>query len=114
MTAAREQGTLTVWEELERVLEQVQQHAQPDAARDSASAAKRDGCKRSGAPSTRGHEEVAESERWSPVVRLRELFGLSRFEMDTLLLCAGVALDKRFAEACAAAPPAEPAANALW
>jgi hypothetical protein len=114
MTAAREQGTLTVWEELERVLEQVQQHAQPDAARDSASAAKRDGCKRSGAPSTRGHEEVAESERWSPVVRLRELFGLSRFEMDTLLLCAGVALDKRFAEACAAAPPAEPAATALW
>ena len=38
-----------------------------------------------------------------PLARLRRGFGLSPFECDVLLLCAGVELDGRFAEACAAA-----------
>jgi len=33
------------------------------------------------------------------------LFHLSPFERDVLLLCAGMELDSRFAEACAGQPP---------
>ena len=39
---------------------------------------------------------MATPEQWDPVVKLKELFGLSAFEMDVLLLCAGAALDRRF------------------
>ena len=37
--------------------------------------------------------------RWTT---LCTLFGLSPFERDVLLLCAGIELESRFAEACAA------------
>src|SRR5690348_12442916 len=42
--------------------------------------------------------------------RLCEVFGLSAFERDTLLLCAGIELDGRFAALCASAhgDPARP------
>src|SRR5690348_458982 len=42
--------------------------------------------------------------------RLGEVFGLSPFERDTLLLCAGIELDGRFAALCASAQgdPARP------
>ncbi len=43
--------------------------------------------------------------RWPPVARLREIFALSQFELDTLLLCAGAALDRRFRTAIAALQP---------
>jgi ATPase family associated with various cellular activities (AAA)/Winged helix domain, variant len=48
-------------------------------------------------------------ERWDPVPKLREVFGLSEFEMDILLLCAGAALDRRFGAALAAMQPDSPA-----
>ncbi|MGB0063868.1 MAG: AAA family ATPase [Terracidiphilus sp.] len=43
--------------------------------------------------------------RWQPVARLREIFALSQFELDTLLLAAGAALDRRFRAAIAALEP---------
>ena len=46
--------------------------------------------------------------RRNPVEHLRELFSLSDFETDLLLLCAGAAVDRRFAEACAASQPSAP------
>ncbi len=39
---------------------------------------------------------MAMPDHWDPVARLRELFALSAFEMDILLVCAGAALDRRF------------------
>ncbi|MGH7060019.1 MAG: hypothetical protein ACREFH_06520 [Stellaceae bacterium] len=42
-------------------------------------------------------------ERPSALGILCEIFGLTPFERDVLLLCAGVELEGRFAEACAAA-----------
>jgi hypothetical protein len=42
---------------------------------------------------------------WQPAARLREVFGLSGFELDVLLLCAGAALDGRFRAAIAAQHP---------
>jgi hypothetical protein len=44
-------------------------------------------------------------ELWNPVDKLRELFGLSEFELDILLLCAGAAIDRRFGAAIAVAQP---------
>ncbi len=41
----------------------------------------------------------------APLERLAESFGLSGFERDLLLLCAGVEIDARFAGALAALPP---------
>ncbi len=43
--------------------------------------------------------------RWQPVGRLREVFGLSEFELDVILLLAGAALDRRFRAAIAAMQP---------
>ncbi|HXP91541.1 MAG TPA: ATP-binding protein [Fibrobacteria bacterium] len=40
-----------------------------------------------------------------PVEHLRELFSLSDFERDVLLLCAGAAVDRRFCEACEVVQP---------
>ena len=39
---------------------------------------------------------------------MREAFGLSEFELNVLLLCAGVALDRRFGAAMAALQPNAP------
>ena len=47
--------------------------------------------------------------RWQPAARLREIFALSQFELDTLLLCAGAALDRRFRTAIAGLQPEAPA-----
>jgi hypothetical protein len=40
---------------------------------------------------------------WHSVEQLRTAFGLSEFERDLLILCAGHSLESRFASACAAA-----------
>ncbi len=56
-------------------------------------------------------DDVEAADRWDPVARLRKLFGLTSFETDTLLLCAGIALDRRFAAACAAVKPDAPGAT---
>jgi len=42
---------------------------------------------------------------YAPLAQLVESFGLSRFERDLLLLCAGVEIDSRFAGALASLPP---------
>jgi hypothetical protein len=47
-------------------------------------------------------------EQWNPVEKLRELFALSEFELDILLLAAGAAIDRRFSAAIAAAQPESP------
>ncbi|MGB6691941.1 MAG: ATP-binding protein [Terracidiphilus sp.] len=47
-------------------------------------------------------------ERWNPVERLSEVFGLSDFELDVLLLCAGAAIDRRFSAALAVLQPESP------
>jgi hypothetical protein len=44
-----------------------------------------------------------------PVCRLREVFGLSGFETDILLLCVGAAIDRRFTPALATLQPEMPA-----
>ncbi len=45
---------------------------------------------------------------WNSPAKIRELFGLSEFELDILLLTAGAALDGRFSAALARAQPASP------
>jgi len=117
MTAVQQQTTLALWEELERVLMQLQRHAQVDTVREDAyadaSTTPRNGHRRvTGLSQDRDGQSTPE--QWNPVERLREIFGLSNFETDTLLLCAGIALDRRFAAACAAAQPDAPAAIASW
>src|SRR5258707_1816384 len=59
-----------------------------------------------GVPSQPPAEPAAESaamESPSAIDWLSDLFGLSRFERDILLLCAAVELDSRVAELCGAA-----------
>ena len=53
----------------------------------------------SGAPT---QPQAGADEPWHPLERLCALFGLSSFERDLLVLCAGHALEGRFAAACAA------------
>jgi hypothetical protein len=62
----------------------------------------------SDAPSTTSRG-ITMPDRWDPVARLRELFGLSAFETDILLVCAGAALDRRFQTALARLQPESPA-----
>jgi hypothetical protein len=57
-----------------------------------------------GAALAKALEEAAAAMPEPPALEvLRERFGLSSFERDVLLLCAGVELDSSFAAACAAA-----------
>ena len=46
---------------------------------------------------------VQSSEPSAPLQELRTLFGLTPFEFDVLVLCAGASLESRFQAACAAA-----------
>jgi hypothetical protein len=46
---------------------------------------------------------VTSSEPWHALERVRTLFGLSSFERDLLVLCAGHSLESRFMAACAGA-----------
>jgi len=59
------------------------------------------------AEATRAIREIADSraalESPSAIDRLEEVFGLSRFERDLLLLCAGVEMDSKLASLCAEA-----------
>ncbi len=78
----------TLWAELDRVYRRLA----PDA--DDKRAASIPPAALSGTPG-----------QWDPVARIREAFDLSEFELDVLLLCAGVALDRRFGAAIAAIQP---------
>ena len=51
---------------------------------------------------------VSAPEGWNPVEKLSEIFALSEFERDVLLLCAGAAVDRRFGEALLALQPEVP------
>jgi len=50
-------------------------------------------------PSNEAAPEPAPLDGWNPLGNLRDIFGLSEFETDVLLLCAGTAIDRRFASA---------------
>ncbi|MGH9606921.1 MAG: ATP-binding protein [Terracidiphilus sp.] len=100
-TPARE--ALPLWTELERVYQclsrQIANRGDGDAAAYSAT----------GPSPTLSAPDAGLPERWDPVPKLREVFGLSEFETDILLLCAGAALDRRFNTALAALQPDAPA-----
>jgi hypothetical protein len=81
--------TLPLWVELERVYRRVAREEESEFAPSELPAAL------SNLPGA----------RWQPVARLREVFGLSEFERDVILLLAGAALDRRFRAAIAALQP---------
>ncbi len=89
---ARPREPQPLWAELERVYRRVAPVSEDAAAMEAAPAA------------------LANlPERWDPIPKLREVFGLSEFETDVLLLCAGAAVDRRFSAAIAAMQPDAPA-----
>jgi hypothetical protein len=91
VTAATAEPTFTVWDSLEEVYRRLtKSDDEPQAA------------------PTREELPSSGTGRRDPVERLRELFSLSDFERDVLLLCAGAAVDRRFGEACKAIQPAAP------
>jgi len=108
MSAVEERKMLALWDELERVLERLQRHARPENYSEDFEQSRFTAPGKGGGPEsaawTDGNDAEA-ADRWSPVARLRKLFGLTNFETDMLLLCAGFALDRRFAAACAAMQP---------
>jgi SpoVK/Ycf46/Vps4 family AAA+-type ATPase len=75
-------GSSPFWSELERVYRRVVRGAE---RMDSTTGVAQSLC--------------AAPDGWNPVEKLREIFVLSDFELDILLLCAGAAIDRRFGEA---------------
>ena len=105
MTPANELVASTLWRELERVLHCVersssnqQQHQTKDLLNQS-----RNGHAPSFAPLLDQESTIDAPDRANPAEQLRAIFDLTSFELDTLLLCAGMAIDPRFQAACAAA-----------
>jgi hypothetical protein len=97
-----EREPLSLWTELERVYRRVARNAMIDEA----------AAILSGAPlPDRPMPAPAASlpEGWNPVAQLREVFALSDFETDILLLCAGCAVDRRFSVALSALQAESPA-----
>ena len=103
MILLQQSSSSALWEELERVLARLQAHARRQVEHTefaaSALGGVSDGLGRSGF--AQGPEQQTSLERWNPAAQLKDLFGLSSFEVDTVLLCAGFALDRRFEMACA-------------
>lgn len=118
MISIQHEASLALWDQLERVLARLQQFAQDadatEAARDVGAPDGRNGRTRSSTPDSQDYAELPIAELRNPVARLRELFGLTSFELDTLLLCAGASLDWRFAAASFPAQPEDPCATASW
>jgi hypothetical protein len=99
----QQSSSSALWEELERVLTRLWAHAPQQGEHTGFESG---GLK--GVNDGLGRRELAQEpeqeisqERWNPAAQLQDLFGLSRFEADTVLLCAGFALDRRFEMACA-------------
>lgn len=116
MSAVQEKATLALWDELERLLARVERHV-PPAGSDEFGEHSIASEETPGGPDSLTWTKADDSPavtRWNPVTRLRDLFGLTSFETDTLLLCAGFALDRRFAAACATAQPDAPGGTAAW
>jgi SpoVK/Ycf46/Vps4 family AAA+-type ATPase len=82
--APREPIAETLWEGIDRVYHAISGTAAPTLS-----------------PDYSAIREVPQPQPgdWNPVERLRELFGLSQFELDILLLCTGSAIDSRFTSA---------------
>jgi len=89
--AAATEPTSTVWDSLEEVYSRLTKSDESPPV-----------------PRTRDDIPADGTARSNPVERLRELFSLSDFEKDVLLLCAGAAVDRRFGEACKSIQPAAP------
>ncbi|KAA6459806.1 ATP-binding protein [Acidobacteria bacterium AB60] len=100
MMPAREIASNAVWLELERVLERVRQHASMPSGLELAEHLSHSQGLSEFKPaysSTANYGEPNFSgERGDLISRLKTIFNLSSFEFDTLLLCAGFALDPRF------------------
>jgi SpoVK/Ycf46/Vps4 family AAA+-type ATPase len=97
-----------LWDELERVLAQLERHAKPGEMREAFEEVPFSASKNGSSPNfiiPKDGANAEASDRLNPLARLRELFGLTNFETDALLLCAGFALDRRIVAACAAAQP---------
>ena len=89
----------TLWSELDRVYQHIARSAETYGS--SAS-------KNGKSPQSRF---AGTPDGWNPVARLQEMFALSAFETEILLLCAGAALDRRFSEVIDAAQPGTPHAT---
>ena len=95
----REPEPLSLWMELERIYRRVVRSAEDtDAIISGVTFAERP------LPAPL----AALPEQWNPVTKLREVFGLSEFETDILLLCTGASVDRRFSVALAALQPESP------
>jgi hypothetical protein len=108
MTTVRELAASPFWLELERVLECVQRRvpvtAELDFTASSPFAQAQNG--RSGSIAFMLEERVErDPSHANPVAQIQSIFDLTAFEVDTLLLCAGSAIDARFQAACAAIVP---------
>ncbi len=83
----------SLWSELERVYSRLDAFSRTPATFVA-----------NAAPFTATRAELPEN--WNSPVKIRDLFGLSEFELDILLLTAGAALDMRFNAALARIQPA--------
>jgi ATPase family associated with various cellular activities (AAA) len=95
----QQSSSSALWDDLERVLTRLQAHARQQVER--AELEPSEPGSTCDDPGSSGFVQRPAGERWNPAIQLQELFGLSRFEVDTVLLCAGFALDRRFEMACA-------------
>jgi len=107
MTPVHELAANAFWVELERVLECVKRHSMiaVDGAADTFLSESRNGHEPSFAPVLVEPTAIAAPDRANPAEHLRSIFDLSPFELDKLLLLAGVAIDPRFQAACSAVMP---------
>ena len=103
MILLQQSSSSALWDDLERVLDRLRAFARQQVEHvnleEGGLGGVRDGLGRSGFGQSLGGD--ASPERWNPAAQLKTLFGLSSFEVDTVLLCAGFALDRRFEMACA-------------
>jgi hypothetical protein len=99
----QQSSSSVLWDELERVLARLRAHARQQVERTDFEASALGGVSdRLGRSGSAQRAELETSiERWNPAAQLKDLFGLSSFEVDTVLLCAGFALDRQFEMACA-------------
>lgn len=93
MTSQQSSSQPTLMGELDRVAQLLQWYVQHD------------GTKPQRQPPAVSTVSPLHAEHQSPLWQLRQIFNLSDFEQDVLLLCAGVELDPSFRALCAQAQP---------
>jgi len=102
MTATQQQAVPTLWVELDRILMRLQRHGKSITQQDDGLGALTLSQYSEASTSLSRDESDTPNSPSDPITHLREIFGLSNFEMDILLLCAGVAIDPRFVQICSA------------